>query len=227
MCGIVGALDLTGQRLFPKDRLLAMTGAVFHRGPDDEHVHIEPGLAFGVRRLAIIDIEGGRQPMSNEDGAVWVAFNGELFAYPALRQELIGRGHRLATRCDTEAWAHLYEDFGEAMFARTAGQFAVSVWDRVTRTLLLGRDRVGICPLYYVERDGWLLWGSEIKALLASGLVEAEPDPMGIDHLFSFFCAGTTRTFFRGIKSIPPGRYLKFLDGAVELKQYLGPGLPR
>lgn len=220
MCGIVGGLDLAGRRLFSENRLLAMTGAIAHRGPDDEHVHVEPGLALGVRRLSIIDVAGGRQPISNEDGSIWVAFNGELFEYPELRQELIGRGHRLATRCDTEAWVHLYEDFGEGMFVRTRGQFAVSLWDRANRTLFLGRDRVGICPLYYVERDGWLLWSSEIKALLSSGLVDVRPDPMGIDHLFSFFCAGTTRTFFEGIKSIPPGRYLKIRDSRIDLKQY-------
>src|ERR1017187_2960856 len=149
MCGIVGALDLTGRRLFSEDRLLAMTGAIAHRGPDDEHVHVEPGVALGARRLSIIDIAGGRQPLSNEEDSIWVAFNGELFEYPELRHELIGRGHKLATRCDTEAWVHLYEDYGERMFVRTRGQFAVSLWDRTNRTLLLGRDRVGICPLYY------------------------------------------------------------------------------
>ncbi len=220
MCGIVGALDLQGRRLFSEDRLLAMTDAIAHRGPDDEHVHIEPGLAMGVRRLSIVDLAGGRQPIANEDGSIWVAFNGELFEYPELRQTLLGRGHRLSTRCDTEAWVHLYEDLGEEMFVRARGQFAVSLWDRANRTLLLGRDRVGICPLHYAERDGWLLWSSEVKGLFASGLVEPRPDPMGIDHLFSFFCAGATRTFFEGITSIPPGRYLKIRNGTIALKQY-------
>lgn len=220
MCGIAGALDRVGQRGFAEERLLAMTGAIAHRGPDDEHAHLEPGLALGARRLSIVDLAGGRQPIPNEDGSVWVAFNGELFEYPELRRELLDRGHHLSTRCDTEAWVHLYEDLGEGMFAKARGQFAVALWDRKSRTLILGRDRVGICPLYYAERDGWLLWGSEIKSLLASGLVEARPDPMGIDHLFSFFCAGTTRTFFQGVKSIPPGHYLKVHDGRIELKQY-------
>ncbi|CAN5875795.1 asparagine synthase (glutamine-hydrolyzing) [soil metagenome] len=220
MCGIAGALDLHSRRDFAPDRLLAMTGAIAHRGPDDEHAHHEPGLALGARRLSIIDLEGGRQPIANEDRSVWVAFNGELFEYPELRRDLVARGHHLATRCDTEAWVHLFEDHGEGMFEYAKGQFAVSLWDRENRTLILGRDRVGICPLYYVERDGWLLWGSEIKALLASGLVAAEPDPKGVDHLFNFFCSGTTRTFFQGIKSIPPGHYLKIKDGRVELKKY-------
>ena len=113
------------------------------------------------------------------------------------------------------------------MFEKARGQFAVSLWDRNNRTLILGRDRVGICPLYYAERDGWLLWGSEVKALLASGLVEARPDPKGIDHLFTFFCAGTTRTFFEGVKSLPPGHYLQGQGRPGRAEAVLGPRLPR
>ena len=197
-----------------------MTAAIAHRGPDDESVHVEPGVALGARRLSIVDLAGGRQPIPNESGTIWVAFNGELFEYPELRQELLARGHHLATRCDTEAWVHLYEDLGEGMFEKARGQFAVSLWDRGNRTLILGRDRVGICPLYYTVRDGWLLWGSEVKALLASGLVPARPDRKGIDHLFSFFCAGTTRTYFEGVTSIPPGHFLRVKDGRIELRRY-------
>ena len=133
MCGIAGALDLTGTREFPAPRLRAMTAAIAHRGPDDEHHHREPGIALGARRLAIVDLHGGRQPLANEDRSVW--------------------------------------DHGTATFDHARGQFAVALWDRPRRTLLLGRDRVGICPLYYAQADGWLLWGSEVKALLASGLV--------------------------------------------------------
>ena len=220
MCGIAGAVDLIGKRLFPLGRLRAMTAAIAHRGPDDEHFHIEPGVAMGTRRLSIIDLAGGRQPLSNEDGSVWVAFNGELFEYPELRQELLARGHHLATRCDTEAWVHLYEDLRESMFEKARGQFAVSLWDRTGGILILGRDRVGICPLYYTEAEGWLLWGSEVEALLASGMVPARPDVRGIDHLFTFFCAGTSRTFFEGIHSLPPGHYLSIRDGFVDRQRY-------
>lgn len=220
MCGIAGALDREGRREFSVPRLLAMTRAIAHRGPDDEQFHAEPGVILGARRLSIVDLAGGRQPIANEDGSIWVAFNGELFEYPELRQELLAAGHMLKTRCDTEAWVHLYEDLGEGMFAKARGQFAVSLWDRRNKTLILGRDRVGICPLYYAEKDGWLLWGSEIKAILASRMVEARPDVAGIDHLFSFFCAGTTRTYFEGIKSIPPGHYLKVKDGQISLHKY-------
>jgi asparagine synthase (glutamine-hydrolysing) len=220
MCGIAGAVDLNGRREFSAARLLAMTGAITHRGPDDEQFHIEPGLAMGARRLSIVDLAGGRQPISNEDGSIWVTQNGELFEYPELQAELQGRGHRLATRCDTELWAHLYEDRGEGFFDKARGQFAVALWDRNSRTAILGRDRVGICPLYYAQADGWLLWGSEVKALLASGMVPARPDPKGIDLFFNTFCAGTSRTFFDGITSIPPGHYLRVRDGRFELKRY-------
>ncbi|HEY2155434.1 MAG TPA: asparagine synthase (glutamine-hydrolyzing), partial [Isosphaeraceae bacterium] len=178
------------------------------------------GVALGARRLSVVDLENGRQPIDNEDGTVWVAYNGELYQYPEVRKDLLARGHTLKTRCDTEAWVHLYEDFGEGMFEKARGDFAVAVWDRKTRTLILGRDRAGVCPLYYAERDGWLLFGSEVKALLASGLVANVPDPKGIDYFFNFFSAGTTRTFFEGVKSIPPGHFLRIREGRVELRKY-------
>jgi asparagine synthase (glutamine-hydrolysing) len=220
MCGIAGAIDLEGRREFSPARLLAMTGAIAHRGPDDEQIHLEPGMAMGARRLSIVDLAGGRQPIANEDGTIWVTQNGEVFEYPELQAELVARGHRLATRCDTELWVHLYEDHGEEMFRKTRGQYAVALWDRKARTLILGRDRVGIAPLFYTVVDGWLLWGSEMKALLSSGMVAARPDSKGIDLFFHTFCAGTSRTYFEGIRSIPPGQYLRVRDGRVETKIY-------
>ncbi len=220
MCGIAGAFDLVGERTFPAGRLRAMTGAIAHRGPDDEQIHIEPGVALGVRRLSIVDLEGGRQPISNEDGTIWVAYNGELFNYHELRPDLLARGHHLATRCDTEAWVHLYEDHGENLFERVNGQFALSLWDRRNRILLLPRDRMGVCPLYYAEADGWLLWASEVKSLFASGMVAPRPDPKGVDYFFHFISAGTTRTFFEGIRSIPPGHFLRVRPGQVDLRKY-------
>lgn len=220
MCGIAGAIDLIGRREFPAARLRAMTEAIAHRGPDDRGFHHEPGLALGARRLSIVDLAGGHQPIANEDESIWVAFNGELFDYPELADELRARGHRLKTRCDTELWVHLHEDFGEAMFERTKGQFAVALWNRRERALILGRDRVGIAPLHYAEADGWLLFCSEIKGLLASGMVAPRVDIKGIDHLFSFFCAGVSRTFFEGVRSIPPGHYLRVRDGRTDMVRY-------
>jgi asparagine synthase (glutamine-hydrolysing) len=220
MCGIAGAMDLTGMRPFPVERLRAMCAALAHRGPDDEHHHLAAGIALGTRRLAIVDLPGGRQPLANERQNVWVAFNGELFEYPELFAALRAKGHCFATHCDTELWPHLYEEHGTGMFERARGQFAVALWDAQRRTLLLGRDRVGICPLYYAESDGWLLWASEIKGLLASGLVAPRPDRRGLDDFFCFYSAGTTRTFFDGIRSLAPGHYLHVHEGRIELRKY-------
>jgi asparagine synthase (glutamine-hydrolysing) len=220
MCGIAGAFDLTGRREFPEERLLLMTGALAHRGPNDEFIHCEPGIALGVRRLSVIDVANGRQPLSNEAGDVWVAYEGELYDYPELREQLLARGHRLLTRCDTEAWVHLYEDHGEKVFDLARGQYGVSLWDRKNRTVYLARDRIGISPLFYAEVDGWLLWASEIKSLLASGMIAPRPDVRGLDYFFNFFCMPTRRTVFEGVQSLPPGHFLRVHEGRLTLQRY-------
>jgi len=220
MCGIVGALDLRGQRGFPPERLEAMSRAVAHRGPDDQHAHNEPGLAMAVRRLATVDVHGGRQPLSSEDGRVWVAFNGDLFEYPQRLPELAQRGHRLGSCSDTEAWVHLYEDQGEGVFEHARGQFAVALWDSGRRILFLARDRLGVRPLFYAEADGWLLWASEIKGLFASGLIRPEPDLKGLDDAFTFYATSNKRTVFQGIRPVTPGHYLRVRDGRVEQIRY-------
>jgi asparagine synthase (glutamine-hydrolysing) len=170
--------------------------------------------------LAIIDIAGGQQPMANETGDVWVAFEGELFQYPAIREELLKRGHRLKTHCDTEAWVHQYEDYQERVFEQARGQFAVALWDRVRRRLFIGRDRAGIAPLYYTQVDGWLLWASEAKGLLASGLVKPAADLEALDFFFNFFCMPTERSCFEGVRMLPPGHYLRAENGDVSVRQY-------
>ncbi len=220
MCGIAGAFDLTGRREFPPERLLLMTGAMAHRGPNDEHIHCEPGIALGVRRLSVIDVANGRQPLSNENGDVWVAYEGELYEYPEIREQLLVHGHRLLTHCDTEAWVHWYEDVGENVFGKAHGQFGVSLWDRTRRTVYLARDRIGICPLFYAEVDGWLLWASEIKSLLASGMVAARPDVRGIDYFFNFFCTPRRRTAFEGVHTLPPAHFLRVCHGRLTLQRY-------
>jgi asparagine synthase (glutamine-hydrolysing) len=220
MCGIAGAFDLTGRREFPQEWLLRMTGALAHRGPNDEYVHQEPGIALGVRRLSVIDVAHGRQPLSNEAGDVWVAYEGELYEYPEIRHQLLSRGHLLKTRCDTEAWVHLYEDLGEKVFSQAHGQYGVSLWDRNNRTVYLARDRIGISPLFFAEVDGWLLWASEIKGLLASGLIRPRPDVRGIDYFFNFFCAPQRRTAFEGIQSLPPGHFARIHDGRMTIQRY-------
>ena len=221
MCGIAGAIDLRGRREFAASRLLAMTSAIAHRGPDDEQIHIEPGVALARARLSIVDLAGGRQPISNEDGSVWVTQNGEVFEYPELQKALLERGHRLATRCDTELWAHLYEDHGEGFFEKARGQFAVAVWDRKDRTVDPGPRPGGDLPAV-LRASRWLaaLGLGDQRRSLHRGLSMPRPIPRESTCSSTHSTAGTSRTFFEGIKSIPPGHYLRVRDGRIELKKY-------
>jgi asparagine synthase (glutamine-hydrolysing) len=209
MCGIAGVVDLGGHRPVPAGVLDAMAEALFHRGPDEGGFLERPGVGLVSRRLSIVGLHDGRQPIANEDGTVSVVLNGELFDYPELRPELERRGHRFATCCDTELLPHLYEEYGEGLFTRLRGQFAFALWDERRRLLLLARDRFGICPLYWTRQGQWLLFASEIKALLASGMVEARPDPRGINHLFTFFALPGPGTCFAGVQTLLPGHYLR------------------
>jgi asparagine synthase (glutamine-hydrolysing) len=208
MCGIAGTVDLAGNRPFPEEALHAMAAAIVHRGPDEDGFQREDGVALANRRLSIVGLYDGRQPIANEDGSIHVVFNGELFDYPERRAELEAKGHRFRTRCDTELFPHLWEEYGEAMFEHLHGQFAVALYDRRQRRLILARDRFGICPLYWSRQGDWLFFGSEIKALLASGAVPARPDLRGINHVFTFFSLPGPVTCFEGIHSLLPGRYL-------------------
>jgi asparagine synthase (glutamine-hydrolysing) len=189
-----------------------MASALVHRGPDEDGFLEQPGLGLASRRLSIVGLADGRQPISNESGTVYVVYNGELFDYPERRKELEARGHRFATHCDTEVIPHLWEDYEESMLERLRGQFALALWDQPRQRLTLARDRFGICPLYWTRqttRDGdWLLFASEIKALLASGLVDACPDPRGINHVFTFFALPGPLTCFEGVRALLPGHYL-------------------
>ena len=209
VCGIAGVIDLAGGREPDRAALGRMTERLHHRGPDDDGFLALPGIAMGQRRLAIVGIDDGRQPMWNEDRTVAVMFNGEIFDHVERRAELEGRGHVFRTRCDTEVLVHLYEEYGEGMFERLNGQFAFALVDLRERRLYLARDRVGICPLHWTRRGDWFLFGSEIKALLASGLVPAACDPRGLDHVFTFFAQPARRTMFAGVQAILPGHFLR------------------
>lgn len=214
VCGIAGALDLVGgARVFPEERLASMARALRHRGPDGEGRFVAPGVALAATRLAIVDPGAPPQPFANESGEIVAVCNGELFDHRRLREELVSRGHRLATRCDAELWPHLWEEQGHDTLGRARGQFALALWDARRRELVLARDRFGVCPLHYAVADGWLLWASEIKALFASGLVAPRGDARGIDHVFSFFCAPARRTAFEGVTSLAPGEALVARDG--------------
>jgi asparagine synthase (glutamine-hydrolysing) len=211
MCGIAGIVDLTGERMAPAGTINAMAQALVHRGPDEEGFFRRRGVELASRRLSIVGLADGQQPLANEDGSVSVVFNGELFDYIEQRAELESRGHRFVTHCDTEILPHLWEESQEGMFLRLRGQFAVALWDEKKRKLTLGRDRFGICPLYWTRQGDWLLFASEIKGLLASGMVPARPDLRGIDHVFTFSALPAPVTCFEGVQLLRPGRYLSIV----------------
>ena len=217
MCGIAGMIDLGGRRAAPRDVVPRMAQAILHRGPDDDGFLTETGLELANRRLSIVGLADGKQPISNENGDVWTVFNGEFFDYPEKRAELEAKGHHFRTHTDTELIPHLWEDHREGMFDHLRGQFAICVWDKRTNEIVLARDRAGICPLFYTVRhhDGtdWLLFGSEMKALFASGLVPPKADPRGINHVFTFFAMPGPVTVFDGVTGLLPGRYLHFKLG--------------
>src|SRR5262245_14914300 len=212
MCGIAGILHLGEPAPIDPGIVRRMAGGMFHRGPDEDGFFERPGVQFANRRLSIVGLFDGQQPKSNEDGSVTVVFNGELFDYPEVRADLIARGHTLRSHCDTELLPHLYGENGEGMFGKLRGQFAIALWDERRRRLLLARDRFGICPLYYPQQStplgSMLLFASEVKALLASGLVPAEPDPRGINHAFTFFALPGPVTCFQNVHCLLPGRFL-------------------
>lgn len=214
MCGIAGILDLTGRRMVSRDLLRAMAQALIHRGPDEEGYFLRRGVGLASRRLSIVGLADGQQPIANEDQSISVVFNGELFDYIEQRAELEGRGHRFVTHCDTEVIPHLWEESGQDMFLLLRGQFAIALWDQNKQQLILGRDRFGICPLYWSRQGDWLLFASEIKALLASGIVPARPDLRGINHIFSFSALPAPVTCFEGVQLLPPGHYLEIIPGS-------------
>jgi len=214
MCGIAGILDLAGDRAIANGIVRRMTQAIVHRGPDEEGYFQRPGLVLGSRRLSIVGLADGQQPVANEDRSVSVVFNGEFFDYLERRAELEDRGHRFVTHCDTEIIPHLWEESREGMFERLRGQFALALWDETLQCLVLGRDRFGICPLYWTRQGDWLLFASEIKALLASGMVPARADLRGIDHIFTFAALPGPITCFDGVQLLSPGCYLQIIRGS-------------
>jgi asparagine synthase (glutamine-hydrolysing) len=219
MCGIAGMVSFDA-RPFPRSDLEAMTRALTHRGPDQDGFHLEPGVGLGHRRLSIIDLSGGRQPIWNEDRSVCVVFNGEIFNYIELRDILRKRGHKFTTETDTEVLVHAYEEYGLDFVDHLNGQFAIALWDRPRRRLVLARDRVGIRPLFYTRRpDGSLLFGSEIKALFAHPGVEREIDPAGVAQVTTFWVTIPPRTAFKGIEELGPGRMLVAENGSFRTLQ--------
>ncbi len=220
MCGIVGICALGASRPVDEVVLRGMLGTIRHRGPDEYGIYLDDSVALGHARLSIIDLDTGQQPIPNENGSLWIVFNGEVFNHPELRVELERRGHRFSTRSDSEVVLHAYEEYGADCLSRFNGQFAIAIWNGRERTLFLARDRLGVRPLFYTVADGALVFGSEIKAILAAPGVSAVPDPVALDQIFTYWSTLSPRTFFRGIEELPPGHHMLIKDGRIALRRY-------
>jgi asparagine synthase (glutamine-hydrolysing) len=220
MCGIAGILATDGAPVNP-DHLAAMIGVLRHRGPDDAGLQADGAIGLAHARLSIIDLEGGAQPMCNEDRSVWIIFNGEIFNYLELREQLIKAGHAFATRSDTEVILHLYEQHGDAFVQYLNGQFAVALWDRMGQQLVLARDRVGIRPLFYTIAANRFLFASEIKSLFAVPGVTRQLNFQSLAEVFTFWSPLAPSTLFENVLSLPPGHMLTLkADGTQKLRRY-------
>jgi asparagine synthase (glutamine-hydrolysing) len=219
MCGIVGIFDLVGERPIDRALLERMNTTQVHRGPDGEGYHLEPGLGFGHRRLSIIDLSGGKQPLYNEDGSVVVTFNGEIYNYRPLMDELLALGHQFKTRCDTEVIVHAWEEWGERCVERFNGMFAFAVWDRNKKQLFLARDRLGIKPLHYaVTPDSRLVFGSELKALLTVASLPRRIAPDAVEDYFAFGYVPDPKTILEDVYKLSPGHTLVLERGNKQVR---------
>jgi asparagine synthase (glutamine-hydrolysing) len=224
MCGICGTMSFDPRRTVDRAVLEAMNDQIEHRGPDDEGYFVRPNVGMAMRRLSIIDVATGHQPISNEDGSITIVFNGEIYNYRDLRGELQARGHVFKTSSDTETVVHLYEDFGRDCVAHLRGMFAFAIWDDRRQRLFLARDRLGIKPLYIRIDDSLLAFGSEIKALLAHPDVEAELERSCLPEYLAFGYLTGKQTMFRGIEKLPPGHIASVdAEGRLEVAQYWSP----
>ena len=220
MCGIVGFINNDGSAA---DRAILekMNRAIIHRGPDEDGFYLNQNVGLAMRRLAIIDLAGGQQPIHNADKSKWIVYNGEIYNYQELRQDLDKRGHEFYTNSDTEAIVHLYDEFGIDCLQYLRGMFAFAIWDERDRSLFIARDRVGKKPLLYSHQpDGSLIFGSEFNALLQHPAISREVDHEAIDSYLSYLCVPAPMTAFKEIRKLEPGHWLKWNDGKIETKRY-------
>src|SRR5688572_1097617 len=205
MCGIAGKLYFDPQARPTRREIEAMLQPAVHRGPDSQGVFLDGPVGLGHNRLSIIDLSGGAQPMANEDETIWIVYNGEIYNYLALREQLISQGHRFKTRSDTEVIIHLYEEYGPSCVTRLRGMFAFAIWDSKRQRLFVARDRVGIKPLYYLQTEKALYFASELKSIIADASVPIEIDPLAVRQFLSFYYLPGEQTLCRGIRKLPPG----------------------
>src|SRR6202521_5514094 len=220
MCGIAGVVSTTRESDITEALVHHMCQQIVYRGPHDEGLYVADGAGLGMRRLSIIDLSGGHQPVFNEDRSSWIVYNGEIYNFPELRPELESRGHHFRTHSDTEVIVHLYEEMGADCVKKLRGMFAIALWDQKRQSLLLARDRLGKKPLLYAVHDGRLLFGSEIKTILALRPELAEVDAEGILQYFYFGYIPDPRTAFLRIHKLPPGHLLEYRNGELSIRQY-------
>src|SRR2546425_8673325 len=221
MCGIAGIVKRDPRETVDEARLKRMRDVLRHRGPDGEGLLLDGPVGLGHRRLSIMVVPGGHQPMDNEDETIWIVYNGEIYNHAALRPGLEARGHRYRTRSDTETILHAYEEDGERCVERLQGMFAFALWDRPRGRLLLARDRLGIKPLYYALTDDELLFASEIKAILAAQLIQPEFNEAVLPEFLATRLVAGEETFFRGVRKLLPGRTLSWsLRDGVRTRRY-------
>jgi asparagine synthase (glutamine-hydrolysing) len=220
MCGIAGIFNFRTQEPVSPRLLKVMTDTLVHRGPDDEGFYVSGALGLAHRRLSIIDLESGHQPMTNEDGSVWVVFNGEIYNFLELHDDLIKKGHTFKTRSDTEVIVHLYEEQGERCFERLRGMFAIAIWDSRRRKLVLARDRVGKKPLFYFSDGCKVAFASEMKAILQVPGVSREIDPQAVSDYFSFLYIPAPKSIFKSVRKVLPGHYVVISDQGIREREY-------
>ncbi len=221
MCGIAGILEFGRDERANAGALREMCRVISHRGPDDDGFYTDGAVGIGMRRLSIVDVAGGHQPISNEDGTLWIVFNGEIYNHLALREQLIARGHRYSTHSDTETVIHLYEEYGEECVQHLRGMFAFAIWNRDLKTLFIARDRLGIKPLCYSLTPERLLFGSEIKAVLAHGGIGARFNRAALPEYLAFGYLSGEESFYAGIRKLLPGHTMTIgMEGKAEIRQY-------
>jgi len=220
MCGIVGIINHSKNKFVDSNVLHRMADLIQHRGPDDNGFYVKNNIGLGSRRLSIIDISTGHQPISNEDRTIWIVFNGEIYNFLKLREELVHRGHKFITDSDTESIVHGYEEFGEEIFQKLNGMFAIAIWDENKQKLLLARDRAGEKPLHYFNNSNTFLFGSEIKSLLLHPEISKEINWNAFDEFFSFGYISAPDSIYKNIKKLKQAHYLILQNGVVTEKPY-------
>lgn len=220
MCGIVGAVQLHEPAAFSEEMLRGMLARIQHRGPDEFGLFRDDWCGLGNARLSIIDLSSGQQPISNEDGSLWIVFNGEIYNYVELRPQLESRGHHFSTQCDTEVVLHMFEEYGPDCLNQFNGQFAIAIWDSKNRRLFLARDRLGVRPLFYTIQKQRLYFSSEIKSFLETPEVSFDINPSALAQVFTYWSVQSPGTIFAGIQELPPAHWMTVENGEIQIERY-------